>query len=35
VDKPSENSGFLNDKFSGQEVNPSADLWDGVAAGAF
>lgn len=34
MDKPSENSGFLNDKFSGQEVNPSADLWDGVAAGA-
>lgn len=33
MDKPSENSGFLNDKFSGQEVNPPADLWDGIAAG--
>lgn len=33
MDKPSENSGFLGDKFSGQEVNPSAEVWDGIAAG--
>ena len=32
MDKPSENSGFLNDKFSGQEATPSAGLWDGIAA---